>query len=54
MEDTTVPVPLVGYYMLYFAAAKNDPFNGNYVASLAPYVIDVVAPTATPSPADFS
>ena len=44
-------VPLVRDYMSHFAAADNDPFYGKYKADLAPYLIDVVAPTNALAPA---
>ena len=31
--------------MSHFAVAKNYPFNGNYAAALAPYEIEMEAPT---------
>ena len=54
MESTPLPVPPVRDYMSYFSVAKNNPFIGNYIAALAPYVIDVAAPAAAPAPADVS
>ena len=45
MASLPEPVPHVEDYMSYFTAAKNDPFSGNYLATLAPYVIEVAAPT---------
>ena len=50
MAFLPAPVPQVRDYMSHFAAAKNDPFDGNYKSSLAPYLIDVTAPTNAPVP----
>ena len=54
MSFLPAPVPQVRDYMSHFSAAKKNPFNRNYSASLAPYVIYVVAPTATLAPDNVS
>ena len=48
MASPPAPVPLVRDYMPHFSAANNDPFDSNYKADLAPYLIDVAAPRNAP------
>ena len=48
MVSPPPPVPLVWYYMYHYAPAKNDPFDSNYNADLAPYLIDVAVDTHAP------
>ena len=45
MTSPPPPVPLVWDYMYHYATAKNDPFDSNYAAALAPYEIEMAAPT---------
>ena len=52
MASSPVPIPTVQEYMSRSAAADNDPFYGDYKAALAPYLIDVAAPTNAPTPDD--
>ena len=54
MEYPPVSVILVRDYMSHFAAAENEPFNDNYAAAVAPFVIDVSVPTAALVPDDVS
>ena len=54
MASPPASVTLVRDYVYHFAAADNEPFNGDYAASVAPYVIDVAAPTAALVPANVS
>ena len=54
MDSTPRTVPPVQDYMSYFTAAKKYPFNGNYVITLAPYIMGVAAPTDVPDLTDVS
>ena len=54
MVSLSVPAPPLRDYMSYFAADENVPFNSNYASILAPYIIDVAAPTAASVMADIS
>ena len=54
MASPPAPVPPFWDYMSHYAAANNDPLGGDYKAALAPYLIDIVAPTNAPVPADVT
>ena len=54
MASLSAYMPPVRDYMSHFAAAKNDPFGSNYAAALAPYEIEMAAPTNSLVQVDIS